>query len=664
MGTARITFLLALGAGLWGAALEVDPPRPESEASATVTVTAEALPVELTQTPNAVKVIDREALAASNAASLAELLQDQLPGQMVTAGGVGTVASLYLGGARAQDTIVTLDGLRLNDVSALGGVNTAIIGLAGIDRIEVQTGPCSTRFGSDALGGAVALYSAGSVPAGFSGEARAAVGTREIARGGLQAAYGWDQGWVRFAVSAQKEDQVLDPANPYRSVGTFVGLGRQLGAETLVTLNYFNNYAAVPIPIVFVTAPPRQSYQYDPQRQDFNRTQVVSGTLRTQFTPVLSGEFTVGQVVQRRLEPNSTTNQATDPYSSQRNQALGRVTWQPSAAGFLMVGLDGSEETGQIPDSTETQTLLASATHLAVLVEGQRDLLPGLRAVGSLRTERDRQTLPGAAGDGSHTITGTTGKLGLNWTLPGGLRIYGNAGTGFSNPLLYQSLFNAQYGGGALDNEKSRTVQAGLSCGSGPWKAGVDLSRTLATDLVYYNPDLGPYIPAWYTTSGLYQNAARMRTQYAEFNAGYETAAWGLRGFYRNQEAWDLQAPADQALSSSAVLNRPFQTLGASAYRVLGQVRLEGRWSWIGSRYVYGVPGGAFHQHYNDLGLAAAWTPRPDLTFALRGDNLMQPRTSVSQWMAGTRDYQNDASQTYGYPAQPAAASLEVRYRF
>ena len=247
MGSARITFLLALGASLWGASastLEVGMPRPEAEASATVTVTAEALPVEVVQTPNAIVVVGQETIARSGAANLGGLLQDQLPGQVFTSGGVGTASSIYLGGARAQDTVVTLDGLRLTDVSGLGGMNPNGLSLSGIERIEIQTGPCSTRFGSDALGGAVALYSAGSAPAGWSGEVRAAAGNQGIRRGSLAAAYGWDQGWIRMALSGQREDQVLDPAQAYRSSGSFLGLGRQLGEDTLGTLTYSGSASA------------------------------------------------------------------------------------------------------------------------------------------------------------------------------------------------------------------------------------------------------------------------------------------------------------------------------------------------------------------------------------------------------------------------------------
>ena len=676
MGSARITFLLALGASLGAAsahALEAEAPRPQAEASASVTVTAEALPVELAQTPNQVLVLDKAALGQSNAVNLGELLQDVLPGQVLASGGVGTASAIYLGGTRTQDTVVALDGLRLNDATGLGGVNASLLSLAGIDRVEVQTGPCSTRFGSDALGGAVAMYSAASAPLGFSGETRAAAGNQGIVRGAWAGAYGWDQGWVRAAISAQREDQVLDPANPYRSTSTFLGLGRQLGDSTLASLTYINSYAGVPVPIAYIEngSGPRFSGFFVPGRQDFNRTEIVSGTVRTVFTPELSGELTLGQVLQARQEPDYITTLPTSAFLSRRNQAVGHLTWQPAAEGSLTLGLDGSEEFARSPALTGTALMSASARHLAVLLEGQRELAGNLRLTGSVRTERDRQTAPAASnGTLEDTATQTTGKVGLNWALPAGFRAYASAGTGFSNPLLYNTIFNAFYGGVALANEKSRTFQTGLGYAAGPWKAGLELARTLYDSLVYYDPAQGMTIhdPVYGDYfSGIYLNGQQIRIQSAEFKLGYETVRWGLDGFYRNQEARDLRAPSGRQLSQTSVVRRPFQTVGAHAFRVLGAVRLEGRWSWMGPRYEANInqsTGAAFKEHFNDLGLSAAWAVRQDLTLTLRGEHLLQPNTTSTEWLNRTRDFENDASQIFGAPAQPPTCTLEVRYRF
>ena len=127
----------------------------------------------------------------------------------------------------------------------------------------------------------------------------------------------------------------------------------------------------------------------------------------------------------------------------------------------------------------------------------------------------------------------------------------------------------------------------------------------------------------------------------------------------------DGSGAGQQLSSADGMVRSPFQSLGADAFRVIGAVRLSGRWSWMGPRYDSLLPMGmGFKQHYNDLSLAAAWTVRDDLSLTLRGDNLLQPKTSLAQWQAGARDFQNDASQSFGNPAQPPTATLEVRYRF
>jgi vitamin B12 transporter len=665
MGNARITLLLAVGATVWGATTRVDDaPRPWAEASATVTVTAEANPVEILKTPNPVLVLDKAALERSGAGNLTDLLQGELPGRVFTNGGVGTAGAVYLGGARAQDTAVTLNGLRLDDATGLGGVNISLVNLAGLDRVEVQQGPSTTRFGSSAMGGVVALYSAGAAPAGLSGDIRAAVGNQGIVRGGLSSAYGTDRGWVRMAFTGQKENQVLDPANQYKHHGLFLGVGCQVGQDTLVTLNYFNSYSRVPIPISYVSY---NYHSYDGNRVDLNRSQVLSGTVQTQFSPILTGELTLGQVLQDRLEPNNTDGKPTSSYNSRRNQAVGHLTWQYSSSASLTLGMDGSGEHAANPDLSGASRLSARGTRLALLAEGQAELLPGLRGVLSLRTERDRQTVPVAQGGNTDdTITDTTGKLGLNGSLPGGFRIYANAGTGFSNPLLYNAIFNAQYGGEKLNNERSRSAQAGLGYASGPWKADLVLSRTLFSNRVYYDYTGGTYIPSWYSMSGIYRNGSQFRIQSAELSGGYKTAVWGLAGFYRNQEARDLlAAPGQQLSKASAIVRTPFQTLGASAFRVLGEVRIEGRWSWTGPRYDSALPTGmGFKEHYNDLSLLVAWAVRDNLNLTLRGENLMQPKTSLAQWQSGSRDFQNDASQVFGYPAAPPTVTFEARYRY
>jgi vitamin B12 transporter len=83
----------------------------------------------------------------------------QLPGVAVTRnGGPGQTTSLYLRGADAGQSLVLIDGVRINDPSAPDGApNLGDLLISDIDRVEVLRGPQSTLYGSDAIGGVVNL---------------------------------------------------------------------------------------------------------------------------------------------------------------------------------------------------------------------------------------------------------------------------------------------------------------------------------------------------------------------------------------------------------------------------------------------------------------------------------------------------------------------------
>ena len=45
--------------------------------------------------------------------TLGEVMQEVLPGQVISMGGLGSLCQPYLGGSRSGDTVVLLDGLRI-----------------------------------------------------------------------------------------------------------------------------------------------------------------------------------------------------------------------------------------------------------------------------------------------------------------------------------------------------------------------------------------------------------------------------------------------------------------------------------------------------------------------------------------------------------------------
>ena len=673
MGISRITLLLTLGAGLVASASSelAEAPRSKAEASATVTVTAEVAPVDLVKTPNPVTVIEKEGIERSGANTLGELLNDLLPGQVMANGGVGTAASLFLGGSRNQDTVVLLDGIRVSDAAGLGGVNFNQLGLAGIDRIEIQQGPCSTRFGSDAMGGVVALYSSGAAATGLHGELRGGLGSNGVRDLGVSPAYGWGTGWLRASLAGQREDQPTETANPFRTTSSVLGFGQNIGDSTLLTLNYRNTYFGVPIPYYKPDAagPERPEWAYRDGREAKSRSEVISGSLRTVFTETLTGDLSLGQSVLNRLEPHDPypAYAAMDygyfePYNSRRSQATGSLHWLPCATMGYSLVVDAYEEYAGASDWNGGQNH-GTGRHIGIAFEQFTEPTANFRMTLGVRHQWDRQTFQFQAGGPSEPEvrnSESTLKVGTNLLLAGGFRLFLSGGTGFSVPFLSAVMYNQQSSTtnplklDPLQAEKSRSFQTGCTWEAGPWSAKLETSRTSFENLVYFD-----------LTNYYYRNGQDLRMQSVEASAAYRTPRWGLDGFLRCQEARDMDSEPARAFQSDGLIRRPFTSFGFRSYVVSGSLRFDGHWSWFGSRYenLNGTIG-AYKSHFNDVSLGITWTALRALSFSVRGEHLLQPHTTKEEWLARTRDFDNDASQIYGFPAQSPTLSLEARYRF
>jgi len=135
-----------------------------------VVVTADREPEPISRTGSSIGVIKGEALATSNPGSLVDVLRT-VPGVDVTeSGGPGSTTNIRLRGANTGQTLVMIDGIRINDPSAASGdFDFSMFAPSAIERIEVLKGPQSALYGSDAMGGVVNIITKkGSGPAQFN----------------------------------------------------------------------------------------------------------------------------------------------------------------------------------------------------------------------------------------------------------------------------------------------------------------------------------------------------------------------------------------------------------------------------------------------------------------------------------------------------------------
>ena len=124
---------------------------------APLVVDATRLPTLASQAPD-VQVIDRADIDARQAVSAADIL-DMVPGLALTRDGAfGGITSIRLRGASSDKTLVLIDGVPQNDASEPNGAyDFANLSLDNVERIEILSGPQSSLWGSDAIGGVISL---------------------------------------------------------------------------------------------------------------------------------------------------------------------------------------------------------------------------------------------------------------------------------------------------------------------------------------------------------------------------------------------------------------------------------------------------------------------------------------------------------------------------
>lgn len=131
--------------------------RAEAEA-APVVVTPSRTAEPVANVASAVTVVGAAEIerARGAGATVADVLKG-LPGlNVMQSGGPGGATDVRIRGADSDQTLVMIDGVRINDPASTGSeFDFSVFSLANVDRIEILRGPQSGLYGSDAIGGVI-----------------------------------------------------------------------------------------------------------------------------------------------------------------------------------------------------------------------------------------------------------------------------------------------------------------------------------------------------------------------------------------------------------------------------------------------------------------------------------------------------------------------------
>jgi vitamin B12 transporter len=125
-----------------------------------IVVTASRTSVDAAEAPVSATVVDGETVEALALPLVADVLR-LTPGVSVAQSGPrGSQTQLRIRGAEANHSLLFVDGIRFNDPAAGNEARFELLAADALSRIEVVRGPQSALWGSEALGGVVAVATA------------------------------------------------------------------------------------------------------------------------------------------------------------------------------------------------------------------------------------------------------------------------------------------------------------------------------------------------------------------------------------------------------------------------------------------------------------------------------------------------------------------------
>ena len=183
-----------------------------------IVVTASGIEQPRDEAGQAITIIDADTIETRQSVDVVDLLATTPGVRFSRTGSMGSVASISLRGAETTQTLVLIDGVKVNDPSGIGdGYDFGHLLTGNIDRIEVLRGSNSVVHGSQAIGGVVSLTTA--TPAkgfaakgsaenrysdSFTGKADVS-GTAGRISGGIGGAYFRTDGISSAAVGTEKD---------------------------------------------------------------------------------------------------------------------------------------------------------------------------------------------------------------------------------------------------------------------------------------------------------------------------------------------------------------------------------------------------------------------------------------------------------------------------
>jgi vitamin B12 transporter len=477
-------------------------------------VTAARLPAPLSRTPDAY-VITEDQIDRRQAVIATDLLAT-VPGVSFSESGpFGGVASVRLRGAASDKTLVLVDGVPVNDPTApSGGFDFSALDVADVSRIEVLTGPQGSLWGSDAIGGVIAITSREPNGLRASAEGGSLATYRETAAMGRSSdAYALGASVAAFRTDGISKADVRD-GNTERDGfnNTTVALNGRVALTDRITLDARARYN-------------HAATEYDgfglktgvADSNDNSDVDTTSGYVRAQVKQLLGFDH------EARVDLMGIDRQlhGAFPFNAKGDQQIYRWAAQRQTPVYgLAFGVEhksAGENTG-----SGRQTENANGAYAI----GRWTPTKTLNLTVSLRRD-----------DPDHYAGQTTARGAVSYDVGGGFTLNGSAGQGFKAPSIFQTTypcFECATPGPAKHLKPERAE--GWDIG-GAWRSQ---DGALQFEATYFDLRVRDQIN--YAFPNGYSNIDRVKSTGVE--AGGEArlgGGWSVRGSYTHDDAIDAK---------------------------------------------------------------------------------------------------------------------------
>ena len=171
-----------------------------------IVVTAERAPETAEDTPASVTVIDLKRIEGLGEPLLPSLLRLTPSVAVATSGPAGSLTEVRIRGAENNHTLVFIDGIRVNDAATGNQPRFELLNANIASRVEIVRGPQSALWGSEAIGGVIAVN--GLDPSGRALGASAEAGSFGFRRAAASASLGNDRSSAAFALGWQRAEGI------------------------------------------------------------------------------------------------------------------------------------------------------------------------------------------------------------------------------------------------------------------------------------------------------------------------------------------------------------------------------------------------------------------------------------------------------------------------